>query len=299
MSKSVGPAPTPPVAAPEMDGGAAHAAAAEGIACFGLDGSLRGVDAYFLELSGLAADGEALRAFDDLVRWLRERLPAAHPPGLLDATPAADAVLETEVEVGAQGRLSVRFHPSLGAGGVNGRIVSLHGGAEHRRLQRRMSQAQKMEAIGRLVGGISHDFNNLLTVIRGYCDFSREQLTALDAELLLSQKCHSAPLHKCLEEISKASRRASTLTRQLLAYSRQQVVAPEHLDLNAELREVEKMLDRLLGEQVQLELHPGVDPAMVFADRGQIHQMLMNLVINAHDAMPDGGTISLSTEAFT
>ncbi|MEM8997340.1 MAG: ATP-binding protein, partial [Acidobacteriota bacterium] len=124
-------------------------------------------------------------------------------------------------------------------------------------------------------------------------------LTALDAELLLSQKRHAAPLHKCLDEISKASRRASTLTRQLLAYSRQQVVAPEHLDLNAELREVEKMLDRLLGEQVQLELHPGVEPATVFADRGQIHQMLMNLVINAHDAMPDGGTISLSTEAFT
>lgn len=279
--------------------GLAASVATEGIAFFALDGALRGLDARFLELSGLEPGARVLSHFDHLTAWLGDRLPAGGADDSpLRAPLATEAEVDAHIEVDGRGRLGLRLRPSFGADGINGRAISLRGGLEHQRLQQRMSQAQKMEAIGRLVGGISHDFNNLLTVIRGYCDFSQEQLSALDAELLLSQKSHCATLRKSLNEIAKASGRASTLTRQLLAYSRQQVVAPEYLDLNTELREVEKMLDRLLGEKVQLELMSEMESATVFADRGQVHQMLMNLVINAHDAMPDGGTITLRTEAF-
>lgn len=297
--KPGGPLPTPVPDAPSTAAeGIASPAAAEGIASFDLQGSSQGFDRQFLELTGLAPDDDALRDFDRTIAWLRRHLTDGSAISLEDIA-RTGATVDAEIEIAGQGRLELKLRPLLHSGGVGGRILSLRSSGEYERLQQRVSQAQKMEAIGRLVGGISHDFNNLLTVIQGYCDFSREQLKALDAELLLSQKHHCTTLRKSLEEIAKASGRASTLTRQLLAYSRQQVLAPQHLDLNVEVREVEKMLKRLLGEKVKLELICGIRPAMVFADRGQMHQMIMNLVINAHDAMPDGGTITLGTEAFT
>lgn len=149
-------------------------------------------------------------------------------------------------------------------------------------------QAQKMEAVGQLAGGIAHDFNNLLTAILGY------------SELLLDRVDGQAELAQDVEEIQRAGQRASGLTRQLLAFSRKQVLEPQTLDLRHVVGEVEKMLRRLIGENVQLQTISTPDVHHVKADPGQIEQVLINLAINARDAMPMGGTLTIGlTNAVT
>jgi len=150
-------------------------------------------------------------------------------------------------------------------------------------LEEQFVQAQKMEAVGRLAGGVAHDFNNLLTVINGYCDLLLERL---DAESLY---------HEPIAEIRKAGERAASLTRQLLAFSRKQIVVPRVVDLNAIVPGVEGMLRRLIGEDVDLAavLHPNL--GKVKADPGQIEQVLTNLAVNARDAMPQGGRLTIET----
>jgi two-component system, cell cycle sensor histidine kinase and response regulator CckA len=152
---------------------------------------------------------------------------------------------------------------------------------ERRTLEERLRQAEKLEAIGRLAGGVAHDFNNLLGVVLGYCD-------------LLARRLASDPRSlKQLESIRNASERAADLTRQLLAYGRQQVLFPEVLDLGAVVPEVHAMLDRLLGAEITL--HTQVEPGIgsVRADRGQLQHVLLNLALNARDGMPKGGTIRI------
>jgi two-component system, cell cycle sensor histidine kinase and response regulator CckA len=152
---------------------------------------------------------------------------------------------------------------------------------ERKRLEMQLLQSQKMEAIGRLAGGVAHDFNNHLGVIIGY------------AELLL-READEAQRGK-LDEILKAAQRASGLTRQLLAFSRKQVVAPTVLDLNVLLSDLKKMLGRLIGEDVDLALVPGANLGQVKADPGQLEQVVMNLSVNARDAMSDGGLLRIET----
>lgn len=154
---------------------------------------------------------------------------------------------------------------------------------ERKQLQQQLIQSQKMEAVGRLAGGIAHDFNNLLTAIFGYADLLAEQLP------------EGSPARKDVEEIQKASQRAASLTGQLLAFSRQQVLQPVVLSLNDVVENVEKMLHRILGEDI--ELHTALAPELgnTRADAGQIEQMIMNLAVNARDAMPTGGKLTIET----
>src|SRR5690348_7469608 len=155
--------------------------------------------------------------------------------------------------------------------------------SEKRVLEKQLRMAQKMEAIGRLSGGIAHDFNNLLGVIIGY---SRVLRRSLGPENELTE--HAV-------EIEKAGERAAAMTKQLLAFSRQQVLTPEVLNLNTLVTDMEKMLPRLLGEDIEVSL--SLDPALgsVKADQSQIHQVIMNLAVNARDAMPDGGKLKIQT----
>jgi PAS domain S-box-containing protein len=154
---------------------------------------------------------------------------------------------------------------------------------EHRSLERQVQQSQKMEAIGLLARGVAHDFNNLLSVVGGY------------SELALKRLPEGDPLRRNLMAISQASRRAADLTRQLLALSRQQVVAPTVLDLDDVVKGMEEMLRRLIPEDIDLGVVPKAGKARVKADRGQIDQLVMNLVVNARDAMPEGGRLLIET----
>jgi len=154
---------------------------------------------------------------------------------------------------------------------------------ERRKLEAQFQQAQKMEAVGRLAAGVAHDFNNLLTVILGYC------------ELLLPDFQAGDPHRADLEEIQKAGTRAAGLTRQLLAFSRKQIIEPTVLDLNAVVSEMRAMLVRLIGEDVKVVVDPGPKLALLKADRGQVEQIVMNLAVNARDAMPKGGTLTIAT----
>lgn len=147
-----------------------------------------------------------------------------------------------------------------------------------------LRHAQKMDAIGQLAGGIAHDFNNLLTAITGYSELALRKLQSED------------PLRHYIDEIRKAGDRAAALTRQLLAFSRKQVLQPRVLNLNTVISELEKMLRRLIGEDIELRYVPGSDLGSIKADPGQIEQVIMNLAINGRDAMPQGGKLTIETE---
>jgi signal transduction histidine kinase/ActR/RegA family two-component response regulator len=152
-----------------------------------------------------------------------------------------------------------------------------------RNTEKQLVQSQKLEAVGRLAGGISHDFNNLLTVILGYSDISMRHLS------------EDHPLRRNLEEIVRASERAAALTRQLLAFSRKQVMQPKVFDINTVVTELEKMLRRMIGEDIELRVSLQSGLGNIKADPVQLEQVIMNLVVNARDAMPKGGKLSIET----
>jgi two-component system, cell cycle sensor histidine kinase and response regulator CckA len=179
-------------------------------------------------------------------------------------------------------RLSVRLAKDAGGAPLY-YLAMMEDITARKTLEAQLLQAQKMEAVGRLAGGVAHDFNNLLMTIMGYSELIRSSLVKDD------------PLHKYSGDILKATERAASLTQQLLTFSRQQMVQPQVLDLNRVIADLEKMLRRLIGEHIELSIMAGPDLGAVKADPGQINQIIMNLALNARDAMPKGGLLTLKT----
>src|SRR3989475_5627668 len=159
---------------------------------------------------------------------------------------------------------------------------------ERKRLEEQLLQSQKMEAVGQLAGGVAHDFNNILTAILGYADLLAAEFSDTNSRHL-----------EDIEEIRKAARRAAALTRQLLAFSRKQVLEPRIIDVNSVVVNLEKMLRSLISENIELKTVLADDLAAARADPNQIEQVIMNLAINARDAMPEGGTVTIETRNAT
>jgi PAS domain S-box-containing protein len=170
---------------------------------------------------------------------------------------------------------------------VNSRNITERKKAEEalRDSEEKLRQSQKMEAVGQLAGGVAHDFNNLLAVIIGYADMLLRRVSPDKDERMFRQ----------ISEIQKAANRATSLTRQLLAFSRKQVLQPKILDLNVVVRDMDKMLRRLIGEHIDMDIKLAANCGTVKADPGQVEQVLMNLAVNARDAMPDGGCLTIET----
>ncbi len=215
--------------------------------------------------------------YSDTQQWfeLADRLRVATPfNGLIVAWTRRDG---TELAVRVSGR-SV-----LNGGKEKTFELFAEDVTERRALEEQLRQSQKMEAVGRLAGGIAHDFNNLLMVISGYSEFLLDRLGSEPA------------LRTPAQEIASAAGRATSLTRQLLAFSRKQMLAPKILDLNAVVTENLKMLNRMIGEDIDLVMSPATDVGTIRADAGQIEQVIMNLAVNARDAMPSGGKLTIET----
>jgi two-component system cell cycle sensor histidine kinase/response regulator CckA len=192
-----------------------------------------------------------------------------------------------EKETWPDGRVTWASTTKMALRDNNGNIVGTFGVSRdvttRKALEEQLRLAQRMESVGRLAGGVAHDFNNLLTIIAGY------------SQLVKGGLDERSPFHAHLDEILRASDRAATLTQQLLAFSRKQVLQAQVLDLNAVLRDLEKMLTRLIDEDIELKAIPQPGLGRVKADPGQVDQVIMNLVVNARDAMPEGGTITIET----
>ena len=180
-------------------------------------------------------------------------------------------------------------HVSLDASvlGENQYIIYCSNITARRSLEEQLRQAQKMEAVGRLAGGVAHDFNNILQTMIGY------------SQLLLDRLQGDPDLHEFAQEILNGTHRAAALTRQLLAFSRRQVLELEDLSLNEVIEGLLKMLGRVIGQDIKLDFVPGYRLGTVHADRGQMEQVLLNLTVNARDAMPEGGALTIETENVT
>lgn len=167
--------------------------------------------------------------------------------------------------------------------GGSGLVIAMADITERKRLEEQFRQAQKMDAVGRLAGGVAHDFNNLLTVITGYC------------QLVMSRLEEADPMHMEMEQVLKAAERAAGLTKQLLAFSRRQIIQSKVIDPNGMLREMKELLRRLLGEDIDLRFALAPNIGCVKVDPGQLGQVVVNLAVNARDAMPQGGRLTIET----
>jgi PAS domain S-box-containing protein len=242
------------------------------------------------DVLGYSLDQMRGRAASDLWQGVREdgaELPAADYPDRTAARtckPVRNCVLSIARPDGTRRWLQVDAVPLLGPDREPVQVVSTFVDVtERKQLEEQLRLSQRLEAIGRLAGGVAHDFNNLLTIILG------------STELLSAQLDSADPRGRYVSEITSAGERAASLTRQLLAFGRRQVLAPEVLDLNAVVVDLDDMLRRLLGPRV--ELRAVLDPVLgrVKADSGQIEQVILNLVVNARDAMPNGGKLTIET----
>ena len=256
-----------------------------------------------LGLALVDRDGRFLFANDAFVRVIdvsQDELPP-YPGDLVIAEDKA-AVLESIRRYGSgqmlSGDIAIRLKEqpdeviALSIAGVRGLgeaavLLGLKDNSEETKLKRQVAQATKMQAIGQLAGGVAHDFNNILTAIIGYCDLMMLRHQPGDSD------------YDDIQQIKNNSNRAASLTRQLLAFSRQQTLRPQVLQLPDVVAEVSNLLKRLLGETVRLEVHHGRAMGTVRADPGQLEQVIINLGVNARDAMPKGGVVHISTKAVS
>ena len=256
-----------------------------------------------LGLALVDRDGRFLFANDSFARVI-DKSPDELPPYPGDLVIAEDkaAVLESIRRYGSgqmmSGDIAVRLKEqpdeviALSIAGVRGLgeaavLLGLKDNSEETKLKRQVAQATKMQAIGQLAGGVAHDFNNILTAIIGYCDLMMLRHQPGDSD------------YDDIQQIKNNSNRAASLTRQLLAFSRQQTLRPQVLQLADVVAEVSNLLKRLLGETVRLEVHHGRAMGAVRADPGQLEQVIINLGVNARDAMPNGGVVHISTKAVS
>ena len=250
---------------------------------FGVDGGMQVANRAARELLHLSAESR------DMFHTLFEGLGRPVADWLADVAaeriPGGAEVLRAR-KVGGEVFLQVTLRRIVDQGRP-GILAVLQDATALKTLEAQFVQSQKMQAIGQLAGGVAHDFNNLLTAISGHCD------------LLLLRHEREDPAYADLVQIHQNANRAASLVRQLLAFSRKQTLTPERLELHDVLSELAHLLNRLVGERVQLRLAhaPGLGP--VRADKRQLEQVIMNLVVNARDAMPEGGTIRIGTEAIT
>ena len=237
-----------------------------------------GIDLIFSDSSLPAFDG---RSAAELVRAKWPAIPLILVSGALGEEGAIDALKSGATDYVLKDRLT-RLAPA-----VRRAMQEVQERSGRRRLEAQFIEAQKMEVIGQLAGGVAHDFNNVLAVIMGYSD------------LIAAELGQESPLTKFTEEIRHASDRAAGLTRQLLVFSRKQTVRPVVLDLNDAVKSLHKMLRRLIGENIEMTIVPGKQIGHVEADSGYIGQVLMNLVVNARDAMPNSGKLTIATDNVT
>ncbi|MEE9434185.1 MAG: response regulator [Sphingorhabdus sp.] len=256
-----------------------------------------------LGLALVDRDGRFLFANDSFARVIGEQTDTLPPyPGDLvikdDKTAVAESIRRYARGQAMSGDIAVRLKDApeeviaLSIAGVRGLgeaavLVSLKDNSEETKLKRQVAQATKMQAVGQLAGGVAHDFNNILTAIIGYCD------------LMLLRHQPGDSDYDDIQQIKNNSNRAASLTRQLLAFSRQQTLRPQILQLPDVVVEVSTLLKRLLGEKIRLEINHGRNLGAVRADPGQIEQVIINLGVNARDAMPEGGLLHIETRTVS
>ena len=242
---------------------------------------------------------EVNEAFEKMTGYRREEVVGRDWTELVlwDDPQNRDQAFAQLMKDGGLRNCEFRFHKKDGASGaglLSAELIEIDGKqcaitatvdiTDRIQLESRLRQAHKLESVGRLAGGVAHDFNNLLTLINGYSDFLLKTLHSDD------------PLWLHVQEIKKAGEHAASLTKQLLTFSRKQIIAPKPLDVNNIINDAERMLQRLIGEDI--ELVTTLDPLLgqIMADPDQIQQVIMNLVVNSRDAMPNGGKLEITTK---
>jgi two-component system cell cycle sensor histidine kinase/response regulator CckA len=240
------------------------------------------VNQRFAEIAGWEREDMIGRTPAELFLWEKPDRVDRWIEAVLRQERVQDQEAKIRTRAGALHEVMVTLSPVV-LGGQPHLLLLTQDVAERVLLERQLRQAQKMEAIGQLAAGVAHDFNNILTVIQGHAGIMQQTMDS-----------HN-PQTKSLDQIAKAADRAATLIRQLLMFSRKQVMQFRHLDLNDNLRNTIKMLERLVGEHVQIDFHPQESLPAIHADPSMLEQIAMNLAVNARDAMPNGGKLSITT----